>query len=132
MDSRVGGPSVGVAQLLEELLRVLAAGAREAPGEVLAAPDEHVRRDRGDDALGVDAAAVQVGLHDDLGVEVAELRTHHRERVAVAESPAPTSRKFEALRREALRAVAAVAADALTEPGSITAAPGVGPLGTPS
>ena len=42
---------VGVAQLLEELLVVLAVGARQAPGEVATAADEHVRRDRRDDAL---------------------------------------------------------------------------------
>ena len=74
---------VGVAEFLQELHRVLAARARQAPREVAPAPDEHVRRDRRDCTLGVDAAAVEVGLHHDLGVEVAELRPHHGQRVAV-------------------------------------------------
>ncbi len=46
---RHGAAFFGVAQLQQELLCVLAAGAREAPGEVPAAPDEHVGRDRRDD-----------------------------------------------------------------------------------
>ena len=75
-------PAFGVAQLLEELLRVLAASAREAPSEALAAPDEDIRRDRGDGALGVDARTVQVGLEDELGIGVTELRTHDGERMA--------------------------------------------------
>ena len=121
-----------VAQLLEELLRVLAARAREAPGEVLPPPDEHVGRDRGDDALRIHPATVQVGLHHDLRVEVAELRSHHGQRVPVRGVAGPASRKFEALRLDAAAALAACAAVALIDPGSITAAPGVAPVGTPS
>src|SRR5207249_1720922 len=76
--------AVAVAELLQELLRVLATGAGQAPREVTPPADEHVRRDRGDDPHGVDAAAVQLTLHDDLGVEVAQLRTHHRQRMPVS------------------------------------------------
>src|SRR5262249_44587930 len=51
-------------------------------GVVLRATDQDVHGEARDaDALRVDAGAVEIELLDDLGVEVAELRTHHRERV---------------------------------------------------
>ena len=122
---------VRVAQLHEERLRVLAARARQAPGEVAPAADEHVRRDRRDDALGVHAAAVQVAPGR---------RSPGRSSRAAAPSPPPGARPRPAARRRAgswrlcgaslARAAASAAAVELGEPGSITTAPaGVGPVG---
>ena len=121
--------AIGVAQLLEELLRVLAVGARETPGEVASAADEHVWGDRCDDPLGVHPRPVQVGLHHYLRVEVAELGAHHGHRMPAAGVGATDQQEVRGLLFDSCAAALAAAAEELTDPGSITTAPGVGPVG---
>ncbi|GBD45732.1 hypothetical protein HRbin41_00547 [bacterium HR41] len=61
---------------------------REAPRIVAGAADQHVETETsGRDALGVDARPAQLLLVDDLGIEVAELRTLHSQG-ATARRPA--------------------------------------------
>src|SRR6185503_17811359 len=74
---------VGFAELFRiDVADVVSCGG-QAPRVVRRASDEDVHREAGDGrALRVDAGSVEIDLLHDLRVEVAELRTHHRDRVA--------------------------------------------------
>jgi hypothetical protein len=70
------------AERLDELVDDVVVGRGERPRVVAAPPDEDIRARAGaHGAASVDAAAVEVLLGHDLGVEVAELRAAHEDRV---------------------------------------------------
>ena len=74
---------VGLAQLLDEDVAHVVSGRREAPRVVRRAPDQDVHRETGHrGALCRVPGPVEIQLLDDLRVVVAELGTHHRQRVA--------------------------------------------------
>ena len=71
------------AEHLGEGVDVVGGRGGRAPGVVAAMAEQDVEVDAGEGgAAGVDARPVQVLLHQDLGDEVADLRPHHRQRVA--------------------------------------------------
>jgi len=66
-------------------------------------PDQHVRCGAGEgDALDVDAAAVELVLHEDLGREVADLRTHRGHRPPVGRELAADHHRVRLVGRERL------------------------------
>ena len=70
------------AEHLGEGVDVVGGRRRRAPGVVATVAELDVEVDPGESgATGVDAGAVQVLLHQDLGNEVADLRAHHRDRM---------------------------------------------------
>ena len=74
---------VVLAEDLGEGVDVVGGRRRRAPGVVAAVAELDVEVDPGEGgAAGVDARPVQVLLHQDLRDEVADLRAHHRDRVA--------------------------------------------------
>ncbi len=75
--------AVRVAELLGERVDRVRVGGRPGPGEVLAVPDEDVRRGaRERDAAGVEARPVELVLREDLGRVVGDLRAHRGDRHA--------------------------------------------------
>ena len=72
-----------LAEDLGEGVDVVGGGRRRAPGVVAAVAELDVEADAGEGgAAGVDPGAVQVLLHQDLRDVVADLGTHHRDRMA--------------------------------------------------
>ena len=79
------GTTVGLTQDLNKYVTNILVSRRQTPRIVLSAPNQQIHRkaDNGS-ALGLDAGAVEVNLHNNRGVVVPELWAHHRQRRAVS------------------------------------------------